>query len=540
MSFRTSAVLAAALLVLSCGSSGYPDADTYRDPAAVEARLRTTMMDLAAMGEKQPNTPGGQQAAAYVTERFEAAGLVDVGVETFAFPAWQLQESTLSLSVDGTPLEIDHAVLAYSPSAELAGLDVVDGGRGREADFEGVDVSGKAVLIERDSLFHRSSQYQVVQAHGAAAMLYISASPDNHVQVGSVGYFYTDEPTIPAFSIGADDGARLSEALQASETVSFDASVVASVAQTEGRNIAGWAPGSDPAEPYLLVGGHYDTWMTGAVDNSTAIAAMLEMAEAIAQRRPGALGLRFVALDAEEPGIFGAYAFLREHTVVRGERVLAYINLEQPASDGRGLCALLHSRGSPIEPVLMEARTRALYPVFAGLEAGPPLSGGPISTDLQGFYRTGVPTFSTVCQTALYHTVADVPDIVAWGDLAAASMHFQEVIELLDEVPAEDFDVRDPNLWEARVSTTGDAELVVDVAVRDETGAPAVSPWVEVIVMVDDFDRTFREKVTGGVDGRARVTVPAAAARAGSGRRWLQVNAGESFPLVEVMQRIEP
>ena len=56
------------------------------------------------------------------------------------------------------------------------------------------------------------------------------------------------------------------------------------------------------------MGGHYDTWYTGAVDNTTGVAATLEIAESLALRGPRRYGVVFVAYDGEELGLFGGYA----------------------------------------------------------------------------------------------------------------------------------------------------------------------------------------------------------------------------------------
>src|SRR5262245_37463732 len=57
------------LLMVNCGGSEreLPPTDT--------ADLLATLEELAAMGEKQPGTPAGQQAAQYIADRFEAIGL---------------------------------------------------------------------------------------------------------------------------------------------------------------------------------------------------------------------------------------------------------------------------------------------------------------------------------------------------------------------------------------------------------------------------------------------------------------------------------
>ena len=86
-----------------------------------------------------------------------------------------------------------------------------------------------------------------------------------------------------------------------------------------GTNVVGVLPGADPAagDEYVLVSAHYDhlgMWAAkrypGAADNATGVAVMLEIAEqlALSQTRPKR-PIVFAAFDAEERGLYGAFAF---------------------------------------------------------------------------------------------------------------------------------------------------------------------------------------------------------------------------------------
>ena len=81
-------------------------------------------------------------------------------------------------------------------------------------------------------------------------------------------------------------------------------------------NIEAHLPGSDPQLHELVIGAHYDTvpGCPGANDNGSGVAALLEIARALAADRPQR-GLRLVAFVNEEPPFF--------RTELMGSRVYA-------------------------------------------------------------------------------------------------------------------------------------------------------------------------------------------------------------------------
>ncbi len=68
----------------------------------------------------------------------------------------------------------------------------------------------------------------------------------------------------------------------------------------ESTNVVGIPPGFDETEPYVIVGGHYDSLNgPGANDNATGVAIALEIARAVGER-PGRVPVLFIAFGAEE------------------------------------------------------------------------------------------------------------------------------------------------------------------------------------------------------------------------------------------------
>ncbi len=71
----------------------------------------------------------------------------------------------------------------------------------------------------------------------------------------------------------------------------------------------------------VLVGAHFDAFYGGADDNSSGVAAMLELARVLSQYRFDRT-LRFVGFDLEELGLIGSARYVN---ATRGERLTAVV-----------------------------------------------------------------------------------------------------------------------------------------------------------------------------------------------------------------------
>lgn len=526
------AVMLLAGLGAGCGDRA-DDPSAYTDPARVAGRMLGTLEDLAALGNKRAGTDAGIQAGNYVHDRFRAAGLSDVRFEEFTFPRYDLRETTLAVTVDGGARPMAVEAFAYSGVGRAEG-DVVFVGTGRPAEYEGIDAAGKVVLLLRDALYHRSAQYLEVVAHGGVAMFYVSQAPENLIQIGTVADPEDGPGPIPSVAVGKEDGERVVADVRAGRSVHAVVQVDAEVQLATGRNVVGRLPGSSPTGEYLLVGAHYDTWYAGSADNGTGVAAVLELAEAMARRRGRRLDLVFIAYDGEELGLFGGYDYLRRHVVVDEEPMLGWVNFEIPGAGPGGFRGLGRTNAEPIVEALESTGTSTIYNAHLPMEVVPSVFGGLIPTDIQGMYWWGLHGFSTACDSPYYHTVQDTPDKIDVPFLADAALHFESAIESIDLAPTGPFRERDPFVWrvvDQRRETA--AGLEVELLVTDAAGQPQPGAFLRLWLDVDDFSRVWRGDGTTDASGKARLLVPSAALARGAGDRWLHATAGVTHPLVE-------
>ena len=111
----------------------------------------------------------------------------------------------------------------------------------------------------------------------------------------------------------------------------------------ESPNVVGILPGSDPAlrDEYIVLTAHLDhdgvkatddpdddEIYNGAMDNTVGIAALIEVAQLLANDPP-ARSVIFVALTAEEKGLIGSDYYARNPTVP-ADAIVANVNLDMP------------------------------------------------------------------------------------------------------------------------------------------------------------------------------------------------------------------
>ena len=520
----------AALLVFALAACG-GDKATPLPPTDHEA-LMTTLDALARLGEKRAGTPAGAQAATYIQGRFTALGLGHVHQESFQFPSWAQTCKALTVTIDGVELTPEFDVFEAA-GAGTVDAEIVDVGTATDAELAGVDLTGKIALVRRNPSFHRSAQLRNVIAAGGVAMLYLSVAPDNLRQVGSVRSDWEAAAAIPALTVGATDGATITDAIAAGKTVRAQLDVGVIVTSGTGANVVGMIEGERPET--IVLGAHYDTWFTGSSDNGSGVAELLAVAELRKAKGKPRYTLVFVAYDGEELGLYGGYDYLRKHKIVGNEPILAVINFESPSANNPDIAGLVHSNQPKLDESLQKAHLRQIYGVYAGLEIVAKLFGGIIPTDIQGHYRSGMPTVTTAVTNPYYHTMMDTPDKVDLQLLADSSDAFDAALDYLELLAPTDLAVPDPALWTASVTTTGTTTLDVAVTVRDGAGAAQANAHVTAAVLYDDFSLASTQSGITDASGAVTLTFPVGTTTMGSGNRFVHVSAGPTYPLAETI-----
>jgi aminopeptidase YwaD len=468
------------------------------------------MRACAQLGAKPPGSTAGRAQARRIAREFRANGFT-VSREDFHVPLFREKGTRLVAAGKDVPAE----AFAYGGTGRVE-AEVVDVGVGRPADYAGKDVKGKIVMVSRDEAFHRTAQLTQVINRGGAAMLYVSGSPGNLVQEGTVRFAQSEPASIPAVSVGGETGAKLRAAL-AGGSLEVALEVDASREDAVARNVIGVRRGTTHPDKVIVVGAHYDSWHAGAIDNCTGVGSLLSVADAV-RGVPLAYTVVLAGWDAEEVGLTGSYDWVARHRDRLGD-VVANINLEMTAAEAGAPALRFGTSGAKMTALVKQAAAANGY-VAADLPATVvrQISGGILPTDIQPFYSAGIQGFSTFTSTPYYHTPQDTPERVDPASLRRVSAYLRDALIALQGAAPSELAVREVPSVRVRAPKRADAgaEIAVDVELRDPAGAPVAGAPVRVLVNQNDHWARHEGAATDLGGGRYRYTIPAGATDAGT------------------------
>ena len=391
-----------------------------------------------ARGGRFTGSPGFNDAAQYVADRFKDIGLEPAGDNGTFFERFPVQlvdlAGTPTLARTGANAKTySHRVdftesvggRAGSGSAQ-GGLVVVGGGSasGGQDDFAGADTNGRIAMVTGPT---QSGYLENVYARGAAGVLIVGDASLKYSYVAN--FFAQTIPVLVVTESAANDliassgktVAQVRDAVRARHAVptgpstafSVDATVAMSVPLTpvhevQAENVVGVlrATGPDAARA-VMVGGHLDgvgtdpngTVFSAANDNASGPAIMIEVARALASHKSELKrSVVFVAFSGEEEGYLGseAYAARMAASPGRVESLVAMLNL-----DVIGCCGDTLEASNESSAMVDRIRAAAQRAGIAFRSTG---SGG---SDQQTFAKRGVPAALILWSDYVLHTTAD-------------------------------------------------------------------------------------------------------------------------------------
>ncbi len=261
-----------------------------------------------------------------------------------------------------------------------------------------------------------------------------------------------------------------------------------------GANVIAEIPGD--SDRYVVVGAHYDhlgslggQTYRGADDNAAAVAILVEVAGALARRKPAGRGVIIAAFDGEEPpyfltGAMGSRRFAQEPPVPL-DRVDMMVCMDLvghafgpegiPDEVRSSLFALgaERSAGTGDHVDRIARAEEGLVIRRADVEIIPPLS------DYEPFWRRDVPfLFLTGGRSRYYHTPQDTPDRLDYVKMAATARWLERFVR---ETCARDEAVKfqrgardDASTLRSLISLTGALAAVSPEAGRGRAMAEAL------------------------------------------------------------------
>ncbi len=339
---------------------------------------------------RYPGTPEYKAVCDWVAARFAEWGLKPAGpdgsyLQPYPSPYTIVKDASLRLILPGVEIDLDPGVdflpLLYCDSGVLR-APLVFTGWGISApelgydDYAGIDVKGKFVLCFRGTPDRRVAGFTDHDHHrkrmltarekGAAGLIYIydkvNANPNGDMIENflplSINEASADRILDQKQIKAAELRAELRETKKPHSfplTASVDVSVVSEhFPDAEAYNVIGWIEGSDPAlkEEFILAGGHLDhcgehmgLLFTGANDNASGSAVVMQAAEAFARlATPPKRSVLFALFGSEERGLIGSQHLVENLPPMVG-KLTAMFNCDMEG-EGEGTGAV-HSPGCP-------------------------------------------------------------------------------------------------------------------------------------------------------------------------------------------------
>lgn len=201
------------------------------------------------------------------------------------------------------------------------------------------------------------------------------------------------------------------------------------------KNVVVELPGETKPEEIVLVSAHHDVWYTGADDNSSGVAVLLEAAR-ILSTRAHPRTIRIVSFDHEEVGLIGSLRYYRDHAE---EDHVAVVNMDavsfalhepgtQSAPTGFSLpdvadFAVALANAPAERPARMAAQIAGALPAPLKLQGALgaddnlyPGTGDFHRSDHSAAWTAGIPAVffsdTTNFRSVHYHTETDLPDTI--------------------------------------------------------------------------------------------------------------------------------
>ncbi|MFQ5719820.1 MAG: M28 family metallopeptidase [Acidobacteriota bacterium] len=391
------------------------------------------------IGGRPTGSAANRAAVEWALRTLEAAG-VPARRESFTMPAgWLERRAVATIRFDDVPLAGDTdggggefpariAAMPFSAPTPTDGFDapLLDAGRGEDTAIAGLGQAARGALLlvgtdellDVDGLFREYREATRIEARavaaGAAGVVYVGSRPDNllHRHVASRG---SDNESL-LMVIERSRGLRALRLLRAGHRLRMHVVLdIATSGPYRSDNVIGEIRGATDPDEYVVIGAHLDSWGlgTGALDDGCNVAMIIDIARQIRRldlhpRRT----IRFCLFNGEEQGMFGSWAYVRQHADELDRHVMA------SAYDiGSGRITGMYTNG---RPELIPVVDRLLAPV-SGLGPFIHVDEPIVGTDNFDFMLEGVANLVASQESANYgpnyHAGSDTFDKVDLGQL---------------------------------------------------------------------------------------------------------------------------
>jgi hypothetical protein len=282
------------------------------------------------VGPRMAGTEAEARARDWAVKKLKAMGFANVRIEPFDMPVWTRGAEGAEI-LTPFPQRMVITALGNSASTPPEGITGEIVGFNSMAEFEAApadEVRGKIVFVShamprtQDGSGYgffggpRRQGPTLASKKGAIAIVVRSIGTDYHRNPhAGVQTFADGVKPIPAGALSIPDAEQLQRILKRGQPVTMHLTLVSQVTQGKSGNVIAEVPGRDPKAPFILVGGHLDSWDqgTGAIDDGSGVAITTAAAKRIMDAGRPLRTIRIVWFGAEEVGLFGGIDYQKKH-----------------------------------------------------------------------------------------------------------------------------------------------------------------------------------------------------------------------------------
>ncbi|MCX6363264.1 MAG: M28 family peptidase, partial [Actinobacteria bacterium] len=459
------AVLALALILPAAAAAGgmltYDQAIDYLYAKGYPNNIETYLDNLGTspLGFRLAGSPADNDAAYYLADKLAAMGL-RVTMERVPVDVWDVRGA--DVTVGGREFECSQFAGVPGTDADGITADVVYVGSGLAADYAGVDVKGKIVVVDSSmDNFWFNMQGDEATRHGAKAVILTSNASDPTAEYPSAPWYVVapdalgandgeyDMKFVPLIYMSQQDGDWLKAAIAAAAathtgvSATFKSDVVITMSDDGGYgwNVLAKLPGTAHNGQKVIIDAHHDAHFRAGMDDTGAVAETMAMAKAmtLSGYKPKR-DIVFMFDTAEEFGLtncwydwsIGAWTFItQEHPGWVG-KIAAFWSVELMAAHD----ATLDFNTAPELAAWIDKNAAAgqkadFLPNGYTLET-------PQSTWQNGwsFQASGVPSFEVSAggpgYDDMYHSTYEVQSLLDWDYMAGINKFFFRLFKSMD------------------------------------------------------------------------------------------------------------
>lgn len=375
--------------------------------------VMTNLRDLTdGYGGRLTGSPAYQRATEWAVARFRSYGIQNVRVEPFTLPnGWQRGWAHAEM-VAPYARRLSLESLGWSPSTPAGGIKgeliVIDDISADSIKGKAGQIRGHIALLDLERVLEEGvwkklndllQSPQRLKDAGALAVIVPDSVPNNVLDAFALDWGGRLSP-LPTAQLGMEDGKLIRRELEQGQVTIQFAFENKTTGPVQVNNVIAEIPGREHPDEWILIGGHFDSWDygTGAQDNGTGSAMVMEVARAIAALgHPPSRTIRFALWGGEEEGLVGSTAYVQNHAAEL-EKCVAVLNTD----NGSG-----HPKGWKVEG--RKDLKEAMQPISDSLLKD--LSGSELSmkttydTDHGPFMLHGVPVLDLLVDMSKYGEV---------------------------------------------------------------------------------------------------------------------------------------